>query len=561
MKKLMLLLGLCLVVLGALPLTASAVAVEELTVLSAYFPADTVMFAALRSDDGYLETLNSVIARLQQRVDQPVQTIQDALDETIGGIGDDATFAEDVRPWLGSTIAIGARNLDSRFGPTVVLALAVTDREAAAAFIASRPNVTASEEDGYTEFTTGAEQAFRLYDQALLFAERAVMLDEISEGDRLNSSEDFTATLTLLPEPDYNIVLYVQSSALFDLLRVQAAVEGADAMTEAMLAQMGSVGSVAVGLAVLDGRHFTIDAASRASADTDAAMLPATDAPAVDLSVAGRVPAGAPLVIFATDLGRNIRHAIDMLGMALEMGIDQEIAMNTGQDMPPFIANLDVNDVRAFINLAFAGFTGLNLENDVLANLNGTTAFFAGWLPDEALDIIPDLGMVTQMDDAASANILTSLQDALTQYEADFSVEGSVLTLPWPLREALRQDFPDADLSNPALDMLIGYNGGFFALGTRPAVEFSLNPGGASLADDAAFVEAQTYFLPDSESIAYIHLTPIVEFIDDEMNPRASQSGNDALKVLSLFTSGSISGRVDDDGTSYQRLVLTLSAE
>jgi hypothetical protein len=534
-----------MLLLGLFPALVAATSVEDLTSLAAFYPADTVLFAAVRSDDAYLETLNAAISRIQRRVDAPVSTIQDAINDALDPAG--LTFEEHIRPWLGDSIAVGVRNLDSRFGAQLMITLAVADPDMLMVWLETA-GIEMEDAEEFVEFEL-EDAVLRLYDGALVVSQSADLLNEFAEGERLNDSEDFTATLALLPESDYNIVAYVQTSEIMEVLQAQMEANGdetADMIN--MLGGFGASGSQALGFTVLDGNNFVIDIAAHAAADAQ----PAADSAPLDLDFAARVPANTLLYIQDTNFGEDLRRTINLFALVVELGIDQQVASSVGEEVPPFIANMDRNDVRAFINLAFAGFTGLNLENDVLANLNGNIGMYIGVMP-TADGIVPEAGVVAEMDGAASERIFNSLQDALTQYEADFSVDGNVLTLPLPTPDGLESAGEDL-----MFDLTLGYNDEVFAIGTASAVNFSLDPGDASLASQAEFIAAQDTFLADAETLLYANIAPLARFIDDEVSPEASQYGNDALKILSLFESASISSLVDDDGASLARAVITM---
>jgi hypothetical protein len=544
-KKFALLLAVCMLLLGLFPALVAATSVEDLTSLAAFYPADTVLFAAVRSDDAYLETLNAAISRIQRRVDAPVSTIQDAINDALDPAG--LTFEEHIRPWLGDSIAVGVRNLDSRFGAQLMITLAVADPDMLMVWLETA-GIEMEDAEEFVEFEL-EDAVLRLYDGALVVSQSADLLNEFAEGERLNDSEDFTATLALLPESDYNIVAYVQTSEIMEVLQAQMEANGdetADMIN--MLGGFGASGSQALGFTVLDGNNFVIDIAAHAAADAQ----PAADSAPLDLDFAARVPANTLLYIQDTNFGEDLRRTINLFALVVELGIDQQVASSVGEEVPPFIANMDRNDVRAFINLAFAGFTGLNLENDVLANLNGNIGMYIGVMP-TADGIVPEAGVVAEMDGAASERIFNSLQDALTQYEADFSVDGNVLTLPLPTPDGLESAGEEL-----MFDLTLGYNDEVFAIGTASAVNFSLDPGDASLASQAEFIAAQDTFLADAETLLYANIAPLARFIDDEVSPEASQYGNDALKILSLFESASISSLVDDDGASLARAVITM---
>ncbi len=566
-KKFLFLLGLCVLLLGLLPTLALATSVEGLTALATFFPADTVIFAAIRSDDDFIESVNNVLRRIERRTDNPIMTVQDILNQTIS-VNSGLTFEDNIRPWLGDTIAVGVQDFSARTGPSYVVAVSVTDSDLLAALLELGAMDSSSGEE-YTQYDFPSTSV-RLYGNVLVVSVRGDILDSFAEGDRLSDSEDFSATLELLPESDYNAIVYIQTAEIMAALPAQMeAANTRDVVTVfcstdaamQIFNQFSARGSQALGFTVVNEWGFAMDFVSRAAEGLNPELSPATDAAPLDFGFAANIPADAPLYVQDTNVGEDVRRAINLLALVFELGIDQSIADATasGEQVNQFMDSINRNDVRAFINLAFAGFTGLNLENDVLANLNGNTGIYLRFLSDEVGPFTTDGAIVAEMDGDASERIFNSLNDALTQYEADFSVDDQVITLRLPMPTP---EDPTIDVAvHPTMDLLLGYNDDVFVVGTRSAAEYSLNPDGDSLADTEEFSAAQAYFLPDAETLLYIDLNFLVPFIDDNLMSNQSQYGNDALKALSLFTSASITSRVDDDGTAAGRAVITLRPE
>jgi hypothetical protein len=557
-KKFWVLLTLCVLVLGILPTAAQATSVEDLTALARFFPADTVMFGAVRSDDAYIDDLNTLLERIERRTNSPIVSIQDTLNQSLAYNG--LTFEDNIRPWLGDTMAIGVRALNTSNTTNLLLVFDVTDNEPLAALL---DDVAADSSTGeeYTQYEFETAM-MRLYGNALLVSSTEDMLDDFAYGDRLSDSDDFSDSIGLLPEDDYDIAAYVQTVLLIEAVYEDAQVFATDAPD--IVNQVGASGSMAIGFTVLQELGYAIDIAVLPPAEEASPDFVAdTDAPALDFGLAENVPAAAALYIQDTHFGDDVRRAIDALSFVMETGIQNDVTLRSSptEQASEFIQSITAGDIRAFINLGFAGFTGLNLDDDVLANMNGNIAMYLGYIEDDELGLLPDGAFIADMDADAAQNIFDHAHDALTQFDADFTVDDNIITMPQPIRLALESEIDAETLAHPAFDLLFGYSDNLFAIGTRSAVQFSLDPGDATLAGTPNFTAAQDYFLPDAETLFYVNLVPLVPIIDDELMPEASQYGNDALKVLSLFDSASITSRINDDGSGITRAVLVLRSE
>ena len=201
MKK-TLILFLLLLTLSTGILPALAVPVTELNDLARYFPSDTVVFVATRSDDAYLESLDSLVLRIADALPAgavPAGTVTEALDEALGRADPPLDFQEDIRPWLGDTAALGVLEIPVQDGSAtrfmeerqldedapMLIALAITDREAATEFFENAMSrdpdleVTRTDEADFTLIETSDPAALIVRDDVLLITN---MPDQIAPG-------------------------------------------------------------------------------------------------------------------------------------------------------------------------------------------------------------------------------------------------------------------------------------------------------------------------------------------------------------------------------------------
>jgi hypothetical protein len=489
---------------------------------------------------------------------------------------------------LGDTAAFG-------FGVTgetpsapahVLLAAAITDQEATVNFIdgflkQSNQEYETREQGGYTLFSDPNGQGlFAVGEDVLFFALSANDIPSLT-GDfkSLADNADFTDVMALLPADDYSAVMYMNTPSLVALSQssMTARTPDAKAMQEMFAPFYDALGPSAVGLTILDGRSLVMDTAQMMG-DTAALenagfdlTMPTTS---FDTAFAARVPADAPLAMFGTELNTGVTTGFQNLRA---MG---KLIQEWAQTVPEDEMDEDARWLRyvnagnaavTFANLAFAGMTGLNLENDVLPWMGGNYAAYLRLLPlpeESGAEAMPDFAVVIEATDPAGApKLLDSLDSAFKQYQLPFSREevggSQTLVLSDPLRAFVPPRMQERLQDMPELDILIGGGADVLALGTRPAATYSLDPQGDSLADAPAFTEAKKYALDGAQQFGYLNtraFVPVIETMISRETGRMAQDMRDARILSGLFSSGSFS-TVSKDGSMVARFVLTLAKE
>lgn len=589
--------------LSAVPAQAQD-APPDLTALTEYFPDDTIIYAAARIDDAFIDELDALWAHITSKLPPgavPPMGVKQALDMAVReGYGRRATFANTFSGWLGDTAAIGVGSIDVLFDRDyrndadvpIVGAISITNAGDAESFlddVAPRANLDEKEDMGadgilYTASNpTPGSVAFLLLDDVLLIAPSA---DALTERNRLEKTvrdnPNFTGMLAMLPEQHYHILAYLDiGPTLADIYRQMFAQmgsmmpEGMGGMMNMALTVYENYPPMAIGFTLLDGRSLTMDYAVGAfdmSAIEEAMGLGPMTVPApVDSDFARYVPADAPLVIHGTGAGESAKRSLqamvymvdafkEMAFMFSDMG-----GSSSMDEIPPFVRDITGSDVRAFINLAFAGMTGLNLEKDVLDHLNGNSVFYLRFLLSDVLGYTLDGAVVFEnAEPDAMQKIFDGLVGALEQYKGNFTREGDAVVLPGLIRAFFPAGMPEAMMAAPELDFLFGLNDNVFAFGTRTAVEYSLDPSGDSLADNPAYQEASTYFLDDTVMVWYLGFAPIIDALNivagsETVDRSTARDLTTASTVLSIFTSASITARMDENYSGVGRFVLTLA--
>jgi hypothetical protein len=568
MRKLIVLVLLAGVLLAALPVTATPTA--ELTALAQYYPADTPVFFAMRTDAGYFETLDALQGRIQAvlpagtPLGTRLSTGLDMLAQHIDPAGD---FQSVFRSWLGDTVTFGLLSLEpsenSFDDPAIAVVFSITDQAAAENaidqfFSRVAPDAEVNEEQlesGTLYEAASRNVAFLLTDGALVLGNDADALARaMSTEARLNSSEDFNASLAALPMDEYDMALYIDSQA-FTSAMSEAAEDEDEAFSGMMSAFMNIASSQAWGFALVDNNSLVLDIATSTGDLSGLESLGFTMPPAgtpIDPAFAAHVPADAPLVFQGTDLATTYNYFIENFrAMAeLQAAAGDEDAENFQQQ---------INFVQATIG----GLTGLDFQEEILGWMTGDYALFLNFnlaaLENLGEDFPLDFGFVVEATDAAAAQaVVEGLVRALEQMQP----ENVTLT-----REDISGvnvaviENTEADNEGPS-ELVIGANDEVFVVGTRNAVADVFQPADSGLAADPAFVAAQNYYLDNASSVLYFNpqaLMPLAEMMSSDMEVFAMRNGSRVLQALAdLANNASITSMMSEDGATA-RFVLTLA--
>lgn len=581
MKKILLLCLLLVFSLGALPAAANPLQspVDNFTGLAAYFSAEAPMFLAMRTDDAYLDELDAVIGHVAKAlpgVIPPNFSVKQLYDLPVDS---SRTVGQAIRPWLGSAAAVGINGSPETLmssTPPLLIVVEITDRAAAETFWSGMLGSSYNTEtvNGYTVYTPNnrfISGSVAVGDKVLLISLSNSITPEMPR-ESLAQSARFTGALAQMPADSYNILVY-SDAASFTIASMQQMFSTSNPRMAAIYkvfnelfdALLSAQGPQMIGFTTLDGRTLTMDMAQMRG---DTSKLEALGlnlyfaSDPVDVNFAARVPADAPLVLQGSNIGpmmingiKNFRTLGDYLqdqGIVRDLLITQFVDPENAE-----LANdlINIGHLITFFELSFAGMTGLNFENDVLAWMDGDFASYLRIVPSEKLLIAPDFAVIVESSDAqAPAATISKLVDALNQYRLKPSVssDGSTIIfsdlLRWFAPPYARNQFSGIT----ELDLLLGSRGSLAAFGTRRAVEYSLSSDTGGLAADPSFIAAQAYFLPGAQSIAYANLNPLVPVLErTRLDPMAAA-------LLGLFESGSITSIINDE-VNLVRFVLTIS--
>ena len=184
---------------------------------------------------------------------------------------------------------------------------------------------------------------------------------------------------------------------------------------------------------------------------------------------------------------------------------------------------------------------------------------------DSEIGITVDLNFTTEASDPAkAAYIVERLTEVAGLYDLEFVTEshggGEALALPALIPSFFPDYLLDAALDTEEFALMVGANGDVFSAGTRPGVQFALDPSGDSLRDNPAFSHAvDSLFLPDATTILYLSTGGFIETMlnltELDIDMEEAQA---AAYFLSQVESLTLSTSTPGAGVSLSRLTLTI---
>lgn len=554
LRKLLVIMTILVLALMSTVGVANATPVDELTALAEYAPEGAPVFAVIRTDAGYIETLDGLTARIAAAVGQPTETpVSDTIDSILPNSVD---FATDIRPWLGDSIAVMLTQIDmesegSAVPPgSVVIALSVSDNAAAEAWLDGYfatqlgTSMTKSvEADGTLYAAESSFDTSALLADGVLFYALAPSLDTLvmpaDDAVNLAQTSEFQNVVGALTESDYNAIVYINGEVLlselaplFETMSQQSSsnMEAMGMMGMGSLQDMaGMVGQQALGFTLLEGRSLVMDYAV-AGSEMDNAQAP------VDLSILEHIPANTILAAVNDGAGDMVNQFFDSLEMLDAMMAENGMTMSDMGDLPPAFDIINFHSLAVFIRQMYEGTTGLNLD-DTLTLLNGTNALYVSIDPQEVQGVtvpVPSPGVLFMTDDAdASAAYVESMAGIVTDIFANATFEDGVLHLP---ANELGLVVPEQYQSMVGLlDMELASGEGFIAFGRPATVQYALDPQGNNLTDIGTYEYESGLFLEDPTSVWLINVPPVVDPLVNFLRESGMASESEIAQLESLL--------------------------
>ncbi len=594
------LLGLMLTLMVG---SAQATLIDERPRLAEYYPEDTLAYLTMRTDAGYIETLDAVLGQVNENIGgdiiPPDLSVADLLDfATLNFLGTD--FDSSIGAWLGDQAAIGLLSLDMTHNePDALAAIEVTDRTAAVEFLgAAFPSWTATDEDDYTLFKTSGMDVGLVSNDVMLIGNQTQRAYEGYEVSLAEADSLHTVTATL-PADNYNIFAYLNSveintqsaammEAQMEMLGFELPAEIADLMTA------GSPTSYSgFGFTILDGRSLVLDVVSVAEQQGLNSALAGADVKQdpVNLDFAAHIPSNAQFVMLDNGLSTDFQSVIELLNLLaplanelIHLSVDIAVDFGDSNNMDEKeqmaldllnminISGINVGGILVnYVNQLYAGFTGLNFQKEVIGWMSGDYSLHLSLINVESdLIISLDGGMnVENTNPEAAAYMLERLTQAANLYRLENNTEsignGQALVVPALLRAIapLLVDDPEIVINTPELDFLVGLDDKILTSASRPSAEAALNPTeGETLLNQEAFSYAvDNLILEDSILVWYIGLPPLVKTLHSMDTLIPQQELNQIVFALGQVESLTMSGNLPSNEAMMIRFTVTLPTE
>jgi hypothetical protein len=565
-KRLLILLTGVLLVFGgvasAAP-TTQGVALEDLTTLGNYAPASTEFFAVVRTDDGYLDQIDALIATVTANFDQEIDLpIRAALDEIIlDATFGDLNFIDDIRPALGDTAGVFVYNVQSAIltgtdNIPFVFAAEVTSQDAMTDLLdrmielnvdISLSETILSETDTAVVYESTFTNTNYYVTSDFLFITNHDFSTQPRDNS-LSASETFRGALAAMPQSEYNFLAYLNlaevARTLGTFLQGAAGADAADLLpTGAELAD--GLGQQVIGGFIVDDRALVLDAVTTG-------VNPSPMQAPLDLSLIERVPATTPALIQGTQLGEAIRAGVDAFSQldALLLSIDPTI-----YDDPALPGFARLGSLSTFIRQAFEGTFQVGFDETMDA-LNGD---FVNYLTFDYL-IDADGDQIRAGLNLLLANNNPEVTAALVDEIAEIAMQ----TFTPSVFEDERLLVPLGEFFSRegVLDVVVRYDEEIVVVGPAFDADFAFASDGESLAATENFSYESGLFLEGATTLLYLDLAPIRAFIIDfgEANGQIlSERDRDDLttlvNVLSVVETSSITTATAGQGVAVRATI------
>lgn len=549
--------------------------------MAQYLPADADLFFAMRTDEAYMDELTGLIRTVGEKLPGSYANtlngfnIRLLLSTQIGsletiGVGD----------YVAASVSDVGLLYDRDYTNDNQVAfygvLALTDAAKFEVFVERiSPTLMKTDENGVTVYSNanGTPGKVFITPDAAYFTNR----ETLPSGDRLDSSSQFNDTVSRLPEPSYNVVIYADLESIF-----QGSLSQMTAQDRIVLTSLGfdleNLGPIAIGGTVVDGKSLVIDAYNGALNEVMSSVSP------IDSGFTAVIPSGTSYVMQATDFKTTFNTTLDLIYL-----------QDTLRPTPTLPS-------REYLNAQSKAFFGLDMDSDILDWMEGNYILIGDLnvLPlleaqarGETVSLSQDLrfAFIVQGDGSDKpAKVVQGVGNWLVlQGQHEPSGPQATLSTTGDLTSVVIENVPVSGGADEAFTLEMAGNPDLLVFGDQVTVQAILSGTGDSLRDDPAFLEAQMYALPNASAIMYadgegwgnfvsgwIVATAVSEVIFQNVvagltaeqgspTPTPIPTENLITPMLPLAAAGykvisssSISTVVDADGAQLTRLVLTL---
>jgi hypothetical protein len=408
-------------------------------------PANAALYfdAVLRPTGDQREQVDAFLSKVLDTQD-PGARIEQLVDEEFAAEGEDATFAEDVDPWVGDRAAVFVTGYED--DPPALVAVSSDDPQAGIELLRSEStDVTERQYEGVTYQVDEQGEVFGVIEDFVVFGDEPALKASIDalKADALVENDAYTDAIDRVSD-DAIARAYLNTAGIVD--RVSREQEAPEEAVREFFGSLGREPAVASVTAAADQLAVEVD--SPAGEDGTEAERS---------SLLEQVPADAWLTLGFNDLGGKIERLIARLESAEIPGLSE-----------------------GGLSQQLQARTGINLEHDLLSWLDDGAVFLTG----TSSANIGGALVLQSRDAAASRGLLQKLQRTL-------KTEGDLQLTPLRLGGG-GQGFDVTDQEGePPLPFHFVQRGDRVVVGYRDQVTESAFQAGEPLSADPDFTAAR----------------------------------------------------------------------
>lgn len=458
--------------------------------MAQYVPAEADFFMAFRTDDGLLDMLqgvvDKVISKLPPELNVPPVNLREALAESMTGVD----YA-DLRAALGDAIAFSVGNValitdknpanDSKAG--MMLAIQVADRDMMGALLTPMLGSASMSTQGDFTLYEMTDGVMALGNDVLFFANSADILPMNRSGGSLADDAAFIQVTGALPEDRYSFFIYANLASALDAIANQN-----PGMTPPQRLNLESLGSIALGMTIVDGRAGIVDVANATQLPP---FLEALYTP-VDPAFVRYIPANTDIVLHGTNLAAYLQTFILLM----------DAGPRGNQDGPS-------GQIARFLRVA-----GIDMQADILETATGDFVVFGDADFSAFVDAISsgrlnrmplNFGLVVEMTDARAAE---ELANKIGRFIATTTGNTREIQVGRAIINGTRVTNISLDLRSSNIDdafeIMIGAKDNLFFVASSEATQH-ITGGIEDLTGDAVFNDAARYILPNAAQVWYMN--------------------------------------------------------
>ncbi len=362
--------------------------------LSTYFPKDTMLYAATRTDSNLVSSLDRLMQIIASQLPQgtiPAEiptTLTMALDllakQRMGG-----NFADTVRPWLGDTLAVGIYPAIHSAGGRMVIK--ITDPKAAHdAVLKALPNWSSQGADGYsliapTDVTD--HNRIAIYPDVMIiysWSDDVGPQKAATVTPNVSTNSYYTTALARLPDTGYDMLAFVDTPVLVAYNERSSYHNSSEWIFPAAI--LRSIGSTGIGVHVGNDQTLTVDAVQTLgnTAGLDALGVHFTgQGAALNADLLKRIPHDSLFVMQAADMGSMLEFVGTSIQTAAKKfqvvlpGIITGVAYSSSASTAGLVSGGFSGIINTeWANVFFSNLSGYDYTSEIRPLLGGSTAFF-----------------------------------------------------------------------------------------------------------------------------------------------------------------------------------------